>query len=345
MTLESLEEKFSCIKPECSQLHSPCEGQKSCSKFFLIFFIVSLSLHLFTISCFLHLRAEVKLLQIIPTRTQPPVSVSSEEQKRREHPQHLILTSEEEIQIQNHFTHRTEEITSSVWRTKRATKESNGNRKKGRKRQGAPGPPGPPGPTGPQGPPGIPGIPGIPGSNSLGQAGPPGPPGPRGPPGPQGPAGTVNKSRTREFQPAVVHLQGQETTIIVREDLPEGLLKNWKMVTVHHKVFKMHSRSGELEVLMDGIYFIYSQIYYLNFTDIASYEVLVDRKPFLRCTCSIETGQRKFNTCYTAGVSVLRAHQRISIRIVYEDSLINMTDHATFLGSVRLGDAPSAGHS
>jgi len=143
------------------------------------------------------------------------------------------------------------------------------------------------------------------------------------------------------------------------------------MVSIHHRVFKMHSRSGELEVLLDGVYFIYSQVevstplgpllgrwgdalsdpvvcpqvYYLNFTDIASYEVMVDSTPFLRCTCSIEAGQRKFNTCYTAGVSLLRAGQRISIRIVYEDTLISMTNHTTFLGSVRLGEAPSAGQN
>ncbi|KAJ8015750.1 hypothetical protein DPEC_G00029390 [Dallia pectoralis] len=176
-------------------------------------------------------------------------------------------------------------------------------RKKGRKRS-PPGPPGPPGSPGPQGPPGIPGIPGIPGSNTVG---PPGPPGPHGPPGMTGPAGVVDKTETRDFQSAVVHLQGQETTIQVKEDLSEGVLRNWRSMSIHHRVFKMHSRSGELEVLLDGIYFIYSQVevYYLNFTDIASYEVLVDSTPFLRCTCSMETGQRKFNTCYTAGVKVL----------------------------------------
>ncbi|CAB1324763.1 unnamed protein product, partial [Coregonus sp. 'balchen'] len=103
-------------------------------------------------------------------------------------------------------------------------------------------------------------------------------------------------------------------------DLSEGVLRNWKMVSIHHRVFKMHSRSGELEVLLDGIYFIYSQ-------------VMVDSTPFLRCTCSMETGQRKFNTCYTAGVSLLRTGQRISIRMVYEDTLISMTNHTTFLGS------------
>nr|XP_023868789.1 ectodysplasin-A-like [Salvelinus alpinus] len=119
------------------------------------------------------------------------------------------------------------------------------------------------------------------------------------------------------------------------------------MISMHHKVFKMHSRSGELEVLVDGTYFIYSQVevYYLNFTDIASYEVMVDKTPFLRCTRSIETGQRKFNTCYTAGVCLLRARQKISIKMVYEDTSISMTNHTTFLGSIRLGDAPPASHS
>lgn len=32
------------------------------------------------------------------------------------------------------------------------------------------------------------------------------------------------------------------------------------MLSIHHRVFKMHSRSGELEVLLDGVYFIYSQV-------------------------------------------------------------------------------------
>lgn len=87
------------------------------------------------------------------------------------------------------------------------------------------------------------------------------------------------------------------------------------------------------------------QVYYLNFTDIASYEVMVDKTPFLRCTRSIETGQRKFNTCYTAGVCLLRARQRIYIRMVYEDTSISMSNHTTFLGSIRLGDNPATGHT
>ncbi|KAJ3587627.1 hypothetical protein NHX12_011224 [Muraenolepis orangiensis] len=329
---------------------------------FFGFFLLSLSLHAITLVCYLDLRSQVKREIVHQKRdsvmtpggrevTGPPAfshgspqAVSGGGEGREEeqllHRQNDIHATEDRRGI----TQRSKRSPSRQSESASTGKERRKEKKKGRKRSpGAQGPPGPPGPPGPQGPPGIPGIPGIPGSNAVGPAGPPGPPGPQGPPGLQGPAATADKTKTKEFQPAVVHLQGQETTIQVREDLSEGVLKNWKMVSIHHRVFKMHSRSGELEVLLDGVYFIYSQVYYLNFTDIASYEVMVDSTPFLRCTCSIETGQRKFNTCYTAGVSLLRAGQRISIRMVYEDTLISMTNHTTFLGSVRLGEAPSAG--
>ncbi|XP_028816223.1 ectodysplasin-A-like isoform X2 [Denticeps clupeoides] len=300
------------------------------------FCALSLALHLITLACFLDLRSEVRR-ELSPATRQAATATS----RAGPAPKPQEAVSEGHYQM-------TEETRSTLWRKKRGTSrrydsepssrrhKERGKGKGKRKRNGCPGPAGPPGP---QGPPGHPGNDGRPGYDILGPAG---PPGPKGPPGPQGPPG--KKTKPREFQPAVVHLQGQETTIQVKE---EGVLKNWKMVSVHHKVFKMHPRTGELEVLVNGIYFIYSQveIYYLNYTDIASYEVLVDRTPFLRCTCSIETGQRKFNTCYTAGVFQLRAHQRIAIRMVYEDTLISMTDHTTFLGSVRLGDAPSAGQA
>ncbi|NWS71094.1 EDA protein, partial [Crotophaga sulcirostris] len=208
-----------------------------------------------------------------------------------------------------------------------------------RKKTGPPGPngpQGPPGPPGPQGPPGIPGIPGIPGTTVMGPPGPPGPPGPQGPPGLQGPSGN--------WFPAVVHLQGQGSAIQVKNDLSGGVLNDWSRITMNPKVFKLHARSGELEVLVDGTYFIYSQVevYYINFTDFASYEVVVDEKPFLQCTRSIETGKTNFNTCYTAGVCLLKARQKIAVKMVHADISINMSKHTTFFGAIRLGDAPAS---
>ncbi|XP_076775240.1 ectodysplasin-A isoform X5 [Arvicanthis niloticus] len=215
------------------------------------------------------------------------------------------------------------------------------NKKKGKKAgpPGPNGPPGPPGPPGPQGPPGIPGIPGIPGTTVMGPPGPPGPPGPQGPPGLQGPSGAADKTGTRENQPAVVHLQGQGSAIQVKNG---GVLNDWSRITMNPKVFKLHPRSGELEVLVDGTYFIYSQVYYINFTDFASYEVVVDEKPFLQCTRSIETGKTNYNTCYTAGVCLLKARQKIAVKMVHADISINMSKHTTFFGAIRLGEAPAS---
>ncbi|XP_019503538.1 PREDICTED: ectodysplasin-A isoform X4 [Hipposideros armiger] len=220
------------------------------------------------------------------------------------------------------------------------------NKKKGKKAgpPGPNGPPGPPGPPGPQGPPGIPGIPGIPGTTVMGPPGPPGPPGPQGPPGIQGPSGAADKAGSRENQPAVVHLQGQGSAIQVKNDLSGGVLNDWSRITMNPKVFKLHPRSGELEVLVDGTYFIYSQVevYYINFTDFASYEVVVDEKPFLQCTRSIETGKTNYNTCYTAGVCLLKARQKIAVKMVHADISINMSKHTTFFGAIRLGEAPAS---
>ncbi|MGH0171926.1 UNVERIFIED_CONTAM: hypothetical protein FKN15_062204 [Acipenser sinensis] len=123
-----------------------------------------------------------------------------------------------------------------------------------------------------------------------------------------------------------------------------GVLNDWSRISMNPKVFKLHTRSGALEVLVDGTYFIYSQVevYYINFTDFASYEVVVDETPFLQCTRSIETGKTNFNTCYTAGVCLLRARQRIAIKMVHADISINMSKHTTFFGAIRLGEAPSS---
>ncbi|ELK15641.1 Ectodysplasin-A [Pteropus alecto] len=147
---------------------------------------------------------------------------------------------------------------------------------------------------------------------------------------------------SRDLLPAVVHLQGQGSAIQVKNDLSGGVLNDWSRITMNPKVFKLHPRSGELEVLVDGTYFIYSQVYYINFTDFASYEVVVDERPFLQCTRSIETGKTNYNTCYTAGVCLLKARQKIAVKMVHADISINMSKHTTFFGAIRLGEAPAS---
>ncbi|XP_072285757.1 ectodysplasin-A isoform X3 [Pyxicephalus adspersus] len=324
---------------------SGCSCARHC-RLFLGLFAVSLSLHLVTICCYLELRREVGRLSRGPEGLRRSALQVEELPGAPERSQMAPLNSFSPEDL-SHLEEGNRHL-----RRARRNKGSEGsenpsaarNKKKGKK-VGPPGPSGPPGPTGPPGPPGppgIPGIPGIPGSNAMvGPPGPPGPPGPQGPPGNQGPTGPSEKSNSKETPPAVVHLQGQGSAIQVKNG---GILHDWSWTAINHKVFKLHTRSGELEVLVDGTYLIYSQVevYYINFPDFASYEIVVDEKPFLQCTRSIEPGKTNFNTCYTAGVCLLKAKQKIAVKMVHADISINMSRHTTFFGAIRLGEAPGS---
>ncbi|XP_076775243.1 ectodysplasin-A isoform X10 [Arvicanthis niloticus] len=354
-------------------------GEGNSCRLFLGFFGLSLALHLLTLCCYLELRSELRRERGTESRlggpgapgtsgtlsspgSLDPVGPITRHLGQPSFQQQPLEPGEDPFPPDSQDRHQmallnfffpdekaySEEESRRVRRNKRS-KSGEGadgpvkNKKKGKKAgpPGPNGPPGPPGPPGPQGPPGIPGIPGIPGTTVMGPPGPPGPPGPQGPPGLQGPSGAADKTGTRENQPAVVHLQGQGSAIQVKNG---GVLNDWSRITMNPKVFKLHPRSGELEVLVDGTYFIYSQVevYYINFTDFASYEVVVDEKPFLQCTRSIETGKTNYNTCYTAGVCLLKARQKIAVKMVHADISINMSKHTTFFGAIRLGEAPAS---
>ncbi|XP_035306077.1 ectodysplasin-A isoform X6 [Cricetulus griseus] len=349
-------------------------GEGNSCRLFLGFFGLSLALHLLTLCCYLELRSELRRERGTESRLSgpgapgtsgtlsspgslDPVGPITRHLGQPPFQQQPLEPGEDPLPPDSQDRHQmallnfffpdekaySEEESRRVRRNKRSKSGEGADGKKAGP-PGPNGPPGPPGPPGPQGPPGIPGIPGIPGTTVMGPPGPPGPPGPQGPPGLQGPSGAADKTGTRENQPAVVHLQGQGSAIQVKNDLSGGVLNDWSRITMNPKVFKLHPRSGELEVLVDGTYFIYSQVevYYINFTDFASYEVVVDEKPFLQCTRSIETGKTNYNTCYTAGVCLLKARQKIAVKMVHADISINMSKHTTFFGAIRLGEAPAS---
>ncbi|CAH2315550.1 ectodysplasin-A isoform X3 [Pelobates cultripes] len=368
MAPQSLSEDPSLLPEPGSSSSSPppsgcgCPGQCGGCRLFLGLFALSLSLHLVTLCCYLELRSELRRESGKLARDPGPGTSQDgvELSQLRRTPLHISdlqppgLIDGNQMALLNSLStedlSHLEEESRHLRRTKRnkgsegsESPGSNKNKKKGKKvgPPGPLGPPGPAGPPGPPGPPGIPGIPGIPGTTAIGPPGPPGPPGPQGPPGIQGPTGATDKTGPRETQPAVVHLQGQGSAIQVKNG---GILHDWSRTAMNHRVFKLHTRSGELEVLVDGTYLIYSQVevYYINFTDFASYEVVVDEKPFLQCTRSIEPGKTNFNTCYTAGVCLLKAKQKIAVKMVHADISINMSKHATFFGAIRLGEAPGS---
>ncbi|XP_011369760.1 ectodysplasin-A isoform X13 [Pteropus medius] len=343
-------------------------GEGNSCRLFLGFFGLSLALHLLTLCCYLELRSELRRERGAESRLGGPSTPGTSgtlsspggldpdgpiarhfgQPSLQQQPLEPGETTNppdsqdlHQMALLNFFFPEEKAYSEAESRRVRRNKRSKSNegadgpvknKKKGKKAgpPGPNGPPGPPGPPGPQGPPGIPGIPGIPGTTVMGPPGPPGPPGPQGPPGLQGPSGAADKAGTRENQPAVVHLQGQGSAIQVKNDLSGGVLNDWSRITMNPKVFKLHPRSGELEV------------YYINFTDFASYEVVVDERPFLQCTRSIETGKTNYNTCYTAGVCLLKARQKIAVKMVHADISINMSKHTTFFGAIRLGEAPAS---
>ncbi|XP_055500088.1 ectodysplasin-A isoform X3 [Leucoraja erinacea] len=343
-------------------LPSSCNCRRQCNNcgVFLGFFVLSLCLHLLTLVCYLDLRSEVKR-ELMQQQQQPsseelPGARIADGSRSASKPAWGIQsasTAGPEEHLLNYLTTedqalRHENQVKVVHRMKRSQIRQPGSRGKSKgkgkgRRIGPPGPQGPqgpPGPPGPQGPPGIPGIPGIPGTAVMSAPGPAGPPGLPGAPGPPGPPGTSDKPADSQTSMEFVHLQGHDSVIQVKQDLIGGVLADWVRSSLNHKVFRLHSRSGQLEILVDGTYFIYSQVYYINFTDFASHEMLVDDKPFLQCTRSIENRKSKFNTCYTAGVCLLKARQKITVRMTYEDTVINMSKHTTFFGAVRLGKIP-----
>ncbi|XP_077141058.1 ectodysplasin-A isoform X3 [Ranitomeya variabilis] len=343
--------------PDSSSLqHSGCSCPRSCGscRLFLGFFALSLSLHIVTICCYLELRREMAAGKF--ARGSGP-GTTDEEGDFSQHRRTAVRLSDlqhpgagDQMALLKSLSSEDRSHLEEGIRLLRRTRRNKGSEGSERKKVGPPGPSGPTGPAGPQGPPGppgppgIPGIPGIPGSNAMGPPGPPGPPGPQGPPGNQGPSGSGDRTSPREIQPAAVHLHGQDSAIQVKNDLSGGILHDWSRITINQKVFRLHTRSGELEVLVDGTYLIYSQVevYYINFTDIASYAVMIDEKPFLQCTRSIEPGKTNFNTCYTAGVCLLKAKQKIAVKMVHADISINMSKHTTFFGAIRLGEFPGS---
>ncbi|XP_043913122.1 ectodysplasin-A isoform X2 [Protopterus annectens] len=361
------EDRYQQATHPSSTCHCAAKRCHNCPAFF-VFFVLSLGLHAIMLGCYLELRSEVRRELLVhgqpgdrdkKERWEPSTSSSGDVPRKagvkglsvhsaavqQLAPFNFFTRKEHTFSVKEgrHLMHRIKRSKNSEWVDGATGGSPNVNsrpKKNKGKKIGPPGPPGPQGPPGPPGPPGIPGIPGIPGTTLMGSPGPVGPQGPQGPPGPQGPSG-VDKGLSRDQQPAVVHLQGQGSAIQVKNDLAGGVLNDWSRITMNPKVFKLHTRSGHLEVLVDGAYFIYSQVYYINFTDFASYEVLVDEKPFLQCTRSTETSKTSFNTCYTAGISVLKARQKIAVKMVHSDSSINMSKQTTFFGAIWLGEVPN----
>uniref|UniRef100_UPI00358F7FC7 ectodysplasin-A-like isoform X2 n=1 Tax=Myxine glutinosa TaxID=7769 RepID=UPI00358F7FC7 len=196
----------------------------------------------------------------------------------------------------------------------------NAKRRRGRKRQRERGPPGPVGPSGPIG--------------SVGLQGPPGSPGLPGPPG-LSPSLPV----LRGF-----HVPGIDTVIQVDAG---GFLSDWDReaaILTPPSIFRI-LRSGEVEFLEGGLYYLYAQVYYQDYVDVSGHQLVMNgRDAFAQCTISRErrrgtsgldtTSDLRLASCTAGAVRMVRAGERLGVRVPHAPSRLLGHPRGTFFGGI-----------
>ena len=112
----------------------------------------------------------------------------------------------------------------------------------------------------------------------------------------------------------------------------------WK---AEQKSGKMQYKNGYLTIGIDGVYFVYCQMFYHDGTSsYIGYEVYLDDKMILKAVHSIPSRTRKFETQYTSGIFEISKGQKISV--VSPFAKYYYFDNSTsFFGAFMLHEKPS----
>ncbi|XP_070538507.1 uncharacterized protein [Ptychodera flava] len=228
--------------------------------------------------------------------------------------------------------------------TKKRKRHRKGGCRKKCKR-GSPGPAGPPGPVGPPGPmgeigkagpSGLPGRDGIPGP--AGAQGAPGLPGPKGDKGDVGEKGPPGEPAPKFL---AAHFQGDSEAAV--HTGPSGEIHYWDYADwmkkpsyswLQNKFVLDHQ--GNITIQDSGLYYIYSQVQYYDSFPFMGHTVLINDKVFLRCTESTVSDQRRFNSGYIAGVAYLEEDTKVSVRVSYDQRLIQLGPETTYVGLIKV---------
>ncbi|XP_070538504.1 ectodysplasin-A-like isoform X8 [Ptychodera flava] len=230
--------------------------------------------------------------------------------------------------------------------TKKRKRHRKGGCRKKCKR-GSPGPAGPPGPVGPPGPmgeigkagpSGLPGRDGIPGpAGAQGAPGLPGPKGDKGDVGEKGPPGepapkfdVAAAHFIGDFDKAVRMGKGGEIHYWDYADWMKKPSYSW----LQNKFVLDHQ--GNITIQDSGLYYIYSQVQYYDSFPFMGHTVLINDKVFLRCTESTVSDQRRFNSGYIAGVAYLEEDTKVSVRVSYDQRLIQLGPETTYVGLIKV---------
>ncbi|KAF5294213.1 hypothetical protein FQA39_LY13461 [Lamprigera yunnana] len=100
-------------------------------------------------------------------------------------------------------------------------------------------------------------------------------------------------------------------------------------------------QDGNLKIKETGLYFVYSQIFYLDEHDTNGYRVYKNKDIILQCTTMTHSVERviKGNTCYTAGLEVLNEGDEISVQDLGTGRYSIFEPGKSFFGVVKMADA------
>ncbi|XP_037923388.1 protein eiger isoform X2 [Hermetia illucens] len=119
-----------------------------------------------------------------------------------------------------------------------------------------------------------------------------------------------------------------------------GVYVDWAVdpsISNSNQFFRMEN--GIVTVQETGIYLIYAQLFYHDDHDTNGFRIEKNGVPFLICTTMTHSVDRvtKSNTCFTSGVTLLKADDNIRISDLAYDRHVILDPVRSFFGLVKLG--------
>ncbi|XP_070538502.1 ectodysplasin-A-like isoform X6 [Ptychodera flava] len=234
--------------------------------------------------------------------------------------------------------------------TKKRKRHRKGGCRKKCKR-GSPGPAGPPGPVGPPGPmgeigkagpSGLPGRDGIPGpAGAQGAPGLPGPKGDKGDVGEKGPPGepapkfdVAAAHFIGDFDKAVRMGKGGEIHYWDYADWMKKPSYSW----LQNKFVLDHQ--GNITIQDSGLYYIYSQITFLDANAFVGHSVHIGDYRFLRCKLfrdfKVPLIIQQYHTCHVSGIAQVESGQKVYVRLSHSELKVDIQSDSSYIGLYRL---------
>lgn len=114
--------------------------------------------------------------------------------------------------------------------------------------------------------------------------------------------------------------------------------------------FHLTEERKSIEITEPALYFIYAQIYYHTTSPKNSYSICVRSEGssvehvIARCS-AVGTNNSQITeiSCFTAGVKILKKNDRVYLKQIEKNRLINLRDGYSFFGLVRLNNSKGSG--